>query len=137
MLEMVTVLAVMGILCAVAVPGAAALRTGFGARTAAGTLALLLREAQAGAQAGGLPVQVAVQQDGAYVVSGTAADGTPVVRRRGSLGAPVSSNYPAGVVVFVGTGLPTLPGSASPRAGRFTVGGHTVVVQLGGCVRCL
>ncbi len=135
--EMVTVLAVAGILCAIAVPGAAAVRSAFSAHTAVGTLALLLREAQSSAQSAGLPVEVAVAHDGGFVVRQTAADGSLVVRRRGSLGVHITSNYPGGVVVFVASGLPTSPGSASPRAGRFTIGGHAVIVQLGGCIRCI
>jgi hypothetical protein len=58
----------------------------------------------------------------------------------GELGAVVASNYPGGTVEFGASGLPTVAGGTSPRAGHFEVAdgpsGSTVVVQLGGCVRC-
>ena len=81
--ELVTILAIGAVLCAIAVPGVRAVRGVFAADAAAERLALVLRDAQARAQA---------------------------------------------------------HGGASPRAGHFTIGaataGRTVVVQLGGCVRC-
>jgi Tfp pilus assembly protein FimT len=135
MLEMMTVLAVLGILAAVAVPGAARARGTLSAGQAARRLALVLRTAQAEAQSRGSWVSVEVSADGDYVVSGgTGADVTS-----GSLGASVTSTYPAGALGFSARGWAGLPGASSPRAGHFDISGsvRSVVVQLSGCVRCL
>lgn len=137
MLELVTVLAVMGILAAVAVPSAAGTHRTLASATAARELALLLRSAQARAQMQAAPVRVQVAGDGRYEVSdGTA--GEPWAR--GSLGAPVQTNYPGGAVEFGARGWPLLAGTTTPRAGSFTVGAGgritVVVVQLAGCIRC-
>lgn len=139
LVELVTVLAIGAVLCAVAVPGAAAVRSVFAADTAAERLTLVLRAAQARAQAHGAAVRVSVAGDGSYSVCDVCATGARPVAR-GELGADVDSNYPQGAVEFGSAGWPTLPGGASPRAGHFTIGdataGRVVVVQLGGCVRC-
>ena len=133
------ILAISAVLCAIAVPGAAAVRSVFAADAAAERLALVLRDAQARAQAHGATVRVSVAGDGRYSVSDVLASGASSVAD-GELGVDVASNYPLGTLEFGAAGWPTLPGSASPRAGHFTIGsstaGHTVVVQLGGCVRC-
>ena len=80
--------------------------------------------------------QVEVSAAGDYEVS---AGGARL--RSGRLGAPVTSTYPGGVIVFSAHGWASLPGSASPRAGHFGLRGAgataTVVVQLLGCVRCV
>jgi len=139
LLELVTILAISAILSAIAVPGVAAVRSVFAADAAADRLALVLREAQARAQARGARVRVSVAADGSYVVCDVVASGERPVAA-GELGADVAGNYPQGALEFGPAGWPTLPGGASPRAGHFTIGastaGHTVVVQLGGCVRC-
>lgn len=138
-MELVVVLAVSAILCAVAVPAGASARRTFRAHDAARRLALVLREAQARAQASGVPVVVSVGPDGAYRVTQPGA-ASAVELARGDLGAPVGGNYPGGAVEFGAGGLPGLPGASGPRAGHFAVGdgaaGRTVVLQLGGCVRC-
>ena len=139
LLELVTILAISAVLCAVAVPGVAAVRSVFAAEAAAERLALVLRTAQARAQAHGVAVRVSVAGDGCYSVCDVCPSGERPVAR-GELGAEVDSNYPQGAVEFGAAGWPTLPGGASPRAGHFTIGastaGRVVVVQLGGCVRC-
>jgi Tfp pilus assembly protein FimT len=139
LLELVVMLAISAVLCAVAVPGVAAVRSVFAADAAADRLALVLRDAQARAQARGAVVRVTVGGDGSYSVRDISASGTSSVAD-GELGADVDSNYPQGTLEFGAAGWPTLPGGASPRAGHFTVGaasaGRVVVVQLGGCVRC-
>lgn len=142
LLELLTVIAIIGILAAVAVPGAATARRAFAADAAARKLALVLRAAQARAQARVGIVRVSVAADGSYVVQDVLAeDGAaaePVAA--GQLGAGVSTNYPGGALEFGPRGWPCLPGVSSPRAGSFTIGGGSgdpdVVMQLAGCVRC-
>lgn len=139
LLELVAILAISAVLCAIAVPGVAAVRSVFAADAAAERLALVLRTAQARAQAHGAAVRVSVAGDGRYSVCDVGAFGERAVAR-GELGADVVSNYPQGALEFGAAGWPTLPGGASPRAGHFTIGaataGRAVVVQMGGCVRC-
>ena len=139
LLELVTILAISAVLCAIAVPGVAAVRSVFAADAAVERLALVLRTAQARAQAHGVAVRVSVAGDGRYSVCDVFASGERAVAQ-GELGAAVVSNYPQGTLEFGAAGWPTLPGGASPRAGHFDVGssgaGHVVVVQMGGCVRC-
>jgi len=139
LLELVALLAISAVLCAIAVPGVAAVRSVFAADAAADRLALVLRDAQARAQAHGAAVRVSVAGDGCYSVCDVCASGERPVAG-GELGADVASNYPQGALEFGAAGWPTLPGGASPRAGHFTIGaataGRAVVVQMGGCVRC-
>lgn len=140
--ELLAVVAITGILAAIVVPGAGTVRRALSGPAGARELALVLRAAQARAQARATTVQVAVAGDGSYTVRDlqTGTPGPPVAAVTvacGELGADVGSNYPDGVVEFGRTGRPSLPGAASPRAGTFIVGGdHRVVVQLAGCVRC-
>lgn len=140
--ELLAVIAITGILAAIVVPGAGMVRRALSGPAGARELALVLRAAQARAQARATTVRVAVAADGSYTVRDlqTGAPGPPVAPvtiAAGRLGADVGSNYPDGIVEFGRTGRPSLPGATSPRAGTFTVGGeHRVVVQLGGCVRC-
>ncbi len=134
MLELVTVFAVVAVLAAVVVPGASRVRAAFSAAEAARKLALVLRDAQAQAQTTAQPVLVQVAGDGEYSVRSDLG-----ILASGSLGAGISSTYPAGALEFRDRGWAGLPGAASPRAGHFDVRGtsHTVIVQLSGCVRCL
>ncbi len=140
--ELLAVVAITGILAAIVVPGAGTVRRALSGPAGARELALVLRAAQARAQARATTVQVTVAGDGFYTVRDlqTGAPGSPVaavIVASGELGAAVGSNYPGGIVEFGRTGRPSLPGATSPRAGSFTVGGdHRVVIQLGGCVRC-
>jgi prepilin-type N-terminal cleavage/methylation domain-containing protein len=138
LLELLTVLSVMGVLAAVAVPSAAAAKRTFAASSAVDRLAVALRSAQARAQSAGSPVCVRVGADGTLIVADEGPEGRVV--ERDELGTAVSSNYPGAVVEFGPPGWPCASGSASPRAGRFLVSGggagREVVVQLGGCVRC-
>ena len=140
LLELVTILAISVVLCAIAVPGVATVRSVFAADAAADRLALVLRDAQARAQAHGTAVRVSVTGDGRYSVDDVGASGESPVAR-GELGADIASNYPQGTLEFGAAGWPTLAGGGSPRAGHFTIGaataGRTVVVQMGGCVRCI
>ena len=139
LLELVTILAISAVLCAIAVPGVAAVRSVFAADAAAHRLALVLRDAQARAQAHGAAVRVSVAGDGRYSVCDVFVSGERPVAC-GELGSDVASNYPQGTLQFGAAGWPTLAGGGSPRAGHFTIGaataGRTVVIQMGGCVRC-
>ena len=134
MLELITVLAVVGVLVAVAVPGAASVRRKVSGAEGARRLALVLRAAQAEAQGSASPVRVEVGSRGRYVVSRRTGE----VLMSGDLGCDVSTTYPAGVLEFGARGWAGLPGASSPRAGHFDVAGpaHVVTVQLSGCVRC-
>jgi len=133
LIELVTVIAVVAALSAVAVPSAARVRSAVSRAEAAGRLALVLRAAQAHAQSSGGPVRVEVGLAGDYAVT----DSTGEVVTRGGLGVDTSSTYPNGTLQFSPRGWAGLPGTASPRAGHFSIAGspHTVVVQLSGCVR--
>ena len=136
--ELLTVLAVTGVLAAIAVPSASAVRRMFAASSAVDRLALVLRCAQARAQSGSARVCVHLDAGGGFVVTDGSEQG-PVVDR-GELNAAVASNYTGMAVEFAPLGWPCLPGSASPRAGRFLVAGgglgREIVLQLGGCIRC-
>jgi prepilin-type N-terminal cleavage/methylation domain-containing protein len=141
LVELLTVVAIMGILAVVAVPGAAATRGAFAGDAGARKLALVLRAAQARAQARASIVRVTVAGDGGYVVVDVSAGGDPAAPvAAGELGAGVQTNFPGGALEFGPRGWPCLPGATSPRAGSFIVGTGSadsdVVVQLGGCVRC-
>ena len=128
-----TVLAVMAVLAAVAVPSAAGVRRAVGGHAGAQRLALLLRSAQATAQACGQAVHIRVGKSGDYTME------SPSSLENGSLGVAVSSNFPDGSLDFSPSGWPCLAGTETPRAGSFSFGtspGLTVVVQLGGCIRC-
>ena len=135
LLELVTVMAMVAVFAAVAVPSAAHVGSAISGTEGSRRLALVLRSAQAEAQSRDAGVQVRVGGDGDYEVS---AGATRLMS--GRLGALVTSTYPGGVLEFSERGWASLPGSASPRAGHFTVlgagGTVTVVVQLSGCVRC-
>jgi type II secretory pathway pseudopilin PulG len=134
MLELVTVFAVVAVLAAVAVPGAARVKSTMSGAQGARRLTLVLRAAQAQAQSAGSPIRVQVDSAGEFVVTGASG----AVLTTGSLGTGVSSTYPNGTLEFGARGWAGLPGSTSPRAGHFTIEGsaRTVVVQLSGCVRC-
>lgn len=138
LIELLTVLSVMGVLAAIAMPSASAVRATFAASSAVERLAVALRSAQARAQSAGVPVCVDVDADGTVIMTDESPAGPAV--ERGELGTPVSCNYPGGAVEFGPSGWPCTPGSASPRAGRFRISGggagREVVLQLGGCVRC-
>lgn len=136
MIELVTLLAVMAILAAIAVPTASGARQALAGRSGAQRLALVLRAAQADAQSQARRVDVTVGVDGRYEVIQTGA--APVVER-GDLGVPLTTNYPGGALSFSAGGSPCLVATTMPRAGSFVFGsgaGRTVVVQLGGCIRC-
>jgi type II secretory pathway pseudopilin PulG len=134
--ELLTVLAVAGVLAAVAVPGAARVHSTFAGAEGARRLALVLRAAQAEAQSRSGPVRVEVGAGGDYTVTGDSGD----LVASGRLGTRVTSTYPGGVLEFTARGWARIPGSSSPRAGNFGIAGAvssaTVIVQLSGCVRC-
>ena len=138
-IESLVVCALAGLLVGLAVPAAADVRSGLAAGVAARELTVVLRAAQARAQAHGARTRVEVGADGAVVALELHDDRW---QRWGTarLPARVESNYPGGVVDFVAAGWPTAAGQESPRAGSFTLLGprpHSVVVQMAGCVRCL
>jgi prepilin-type N-terminal cleavage/methylation domain-containing protein len=134
--ELVTVMAVVAIFAAVAVPGAAHVRSSVSAGQGARRLALVLRAAQAESQSRFERVRVHVSAGGDYTVTGAHAG----LLMSGELGTAVESTYPDGELEFSERGWAALPGSASPRAGHFTLTGaassSVVTVQLSGCVRC-
>lgn len=133
--ELVTVMAIVAIFAAIAVPSAAHVGSTVSSAEGARRLALVLRAAQAEAQCRAGAVRVEVDGGGDYVVTAG-----PQRLMSGRLGTRVTSTYPGGVLEFSGRGWAGLPGSSSPRAGHFSVQGatasRTVVVQLSGCVRC-
>ncbi len=137
MVELLTVLAVAGILAAVAVPGAARVRSTVAGAEGARRLALVLRAAQAEAQSRSAPVRVEVSAGGDYAVTVSGGD----LVMSGRLGARVTSTYPGGALEFTARGWACVPGASSPRAGHFDIAGAAssgaVVVQLSGCVRCV
>ena len=137
--ELVVVCAVVGVLCAVAVPSAVGARRALGCDGGARHLALVLRAAQARAQSGEGRTAVQVAADGSYLVAHSEAGGWRITER-GRLLVPVTTNYPSGRVEFGRAGWPRLSGTATPRAGRVFQGGgsrtRTVVVPRTGCVRC-
>ena len=134
--ELVTVMAVVAVFAAIAVPGAAHVGSAVSGAEGARRLALVLRAAQAEAQSRGVALQVEVGAAGDYEIS---TGGARLMS--GRLGVPVTSTYPDGMIEFSERGWASLPGSASPLAGHFSVQGvggtATVVVQLSGCVRCV
>jgi type II secretory pathway pseudopilin PulG len=134
MLELITVMVVIAVFAGIVVPSASRARAAVSAGEAARRLALVLRTAQAQAQDCAGPIRVEVRADGGYSVR----DGAGFRLAAGDLGARISSTYPGGVLEFSARGWAGLPGTGTPRAGHFGVEGtgHTVTVQLSGCVRC-
>jgi len=139
--ELVAVFLVLATLGAVTVPFVVPVRQHFAADGAVCRFALVLRYAQALAQADQCRLRVRLTDEGAgYVVERVDAAGC-VVQERGSFyGACGTSNYPADAVDFAGAAWPLSTGTSTPRAGTFTFGSgsaaHSVVVQLTGRVRC-
>ena len=138
-IEFVVVCAIVGIFCGVSVPSAVSVRRSLAADAGARELALVLRAAQARAQASRERVAVTVAGDGAYQVLEQRPD-CWAQTGEGRLMTPVSTNYPGGRVEFGASGFPLLAGTTTPRAGSFVLGDggrqRTVVLQLAGCVRC-
>ncbi len=136
MFELLTVIAVVGIFAAVAVPEPRTSVRASPARRALGRLALVLRAAQAESQSRLQRVRVQVSTGGEYTVTGADAG----LLMSGELGTAVESTYPDGELEFSERGWAALPGSLSPRAGHFTLTGgassSVVTIQLSGCVRC-
>jgi prepilin-type N-terminal cleavage/methylation domain-containing protein len=140
LLELVITMALAGAIAAFAVVPAASAHGRVSASTAAGRFALVLREAQARAQTTGSHVRVTLSNDGFFAVTQVSSDGSPAVSS-GNLGpARCTTNYPGGGVDFNPSGWPCAVTSGSARAGSFVFSwgpnSSTVVVQLGGCVRC-
>jgi prepilin-type N-terminal cleavage/methylation domain-containing protein len=105
LLELVTVMAVVAVFAAVAVPNAAHVGSVVSGAEGARRLALVLRVAQAEAQSRGAALQVEVGATGDYVVT---AGGARLMS--GRLGVPVDSTYPGGVIEFSARGWASLPG---------------------------
>ena len=139
--ELLVMIAVLGLLAAVTVPTAAMVHGQASVPSAAGDLAVVLRWAQARAQVRVEHVRVTVAGDSSYVVSDQAGSEWRICRQ-GRLGAcACSSNYPGSAVEFLPAGWPASAGSSVPRAGSFIFAwgdeSARVTVQLTGCVRCL
>ncbi len=136
--ELMVVLAVLGILAAVTVPSAARVQADAAARAAAQRFALVLRSAQARAWADCLPVEVRLDADGSYEVVERAPAG-PLLLEQGSAGARSTTNYPLGGVEFGPAGWPCSLVTHLPRAGSFAFPGgarpHSVTLQMGGRTR--
>jgi prepilin-type N-terminal cleavage/methylation domain-containing protein len=140
LVELTITMALLAAVAAFAIVPAASAHGRVSASSAAGRFALVLREAQARAQTTGCRVRVTVTDDGCYAVIDESPVGPNVVSA-GSLGpARCSTNYPGGGVDFNPSGWPCAVTSGSARAGSFFfswgAASSTVVVQLGGCVRC-
>ena len=140
LIELIAALSVMTVAAVVTVPAVGLADGRLAAAASARQLALVLRRAQAEAQADGCRLRVQLTDGGdGYVVQRLAADGTVVEEQGGFGGARCSSNYPAGAVDFTAAGWPLAQGSATPRAGTFSFspagGGHAVVLQMGGRIR--
>ena len=120
--ELLTVLAVAGVLAAVAVPGAARVRSTFAGAEGARRLALVLRAAQAEAQSRSGPC---ARRGGRR----RRLHGDRRLRRprheRPAGRTRVTSTYPGGVLEFTRAGMGADPGSSSPRAGHFGIAGAT------------
>lgn len=138
LVEAAVVVAVLGLLAAVTVPAAATAEARAAARSAACQFALVLREAQALAQAHGHVVAVRLgERNARYSVTET-IDGQLVPVDSGCLSAVTwTTNYPQATVEFSAKGWPCSVVTHAPRAGTFTFGGgtHEVVVQLAGRIR--
>ena len=140
--ELLAVVAITGILAAIVVPGAGTVRRALSGPAGARELALVLRAAQARAQARATTVQVAVAGDGSYTVRDLQT-GTPGRRSRRSR-SPAASLAPmweaTTPMASSSSGARDGPVCPAPQAlapGPSSVGGdHRVVVQLAGCVRC-
>lgn len=140
LVELTIVMALLGAVAAFAIVPAAGAHGRLSASAAAGRFALVLREAQARAQTTGSRIQVTVTDDSRYTVAEESLGGAVVISA-GTLGpARCSTNYPDDGIVFGPAGWPCAVTSGAARAGSFVfawgVDSSTVVVQLGGCVRC-
>ncbi len=138
LVELVVVLAVLAVVAAITAPTMGAGRERLAVDQGARRLAVLLRQAQAGAQASDTAWRVVVSGRALTVQRQQGDDWA--VETHGALGPCVcSTNYPQDTVAFDGRGLPLNVGTWVPRAGTLTVacGGSTaaVVVQLTGRVR--
>lgn len=108
--------------------------------TAARRFALVLRGAQAAAQAERCRFRVRLVDGGCgYVVERVQGHSSTLEVSGTFAGATCTTNYPSVAVDFSSEGRPLSVGSPTPRAGTFTIAkgaaAHRVVVQLGGCVR--
>ena len=92
MFELITVICIVGIFAAIAVPGAAHVRSAVSSAEGARRLAIVLRASQAEAQSRSAAVRIEVGPDGDYTVTGPEGDRI----MSGRLGAAVTSNYPDG-----------------------------------------
>ncbi len=139
--ELTVVVAVIGILAAVAVPCLARAQGPSAALVSAERLTLVLRSAQARACSQGRDVDVVVSRaDGSYEVRVNGSGrGLDVIERGDLSPALVGSNYPDDTVRFDPSGYP-FSLSGVPRAGTFTItcgGSHrSVVLQMAGRIRC-
>lgn len=139
LIELVVVCAVLAITAAVVVPGLAATHGRAAVPSVAARFAVVLRDAQARAWAGGAPVRVSLTASGDGYVVDRVDPGTRPLATGTFGGVSCDTNFPGDCVEFVPAGFPHASGGPA-RAGTFTFsfGGVTrrVVVQMGGAVRC-
>jgi prepilin-type N-terminal cleavage/methylation domain-containing protein len=139
LVELLTAIAVMAIAASVTVPvfGAPAR---LAAVDSAKAFAIVLRRAQAEAQADGCRLRVALTAGGSgFSVSRIASDGEQVEQTGTFGGARCTTNYPGGAVDFGAAGWPLTFGTGTPRAGTFHFSpgsGRSVVLQMAGRIRC-
>lgn len=140
LIELVVVCALIAVLAAITVPSVALTHARASSGSAAQRLAVVLRAAQARARAGGNAVRVSVVSGGrAYRVEIVGAEGNRCVDAGDFGAAECTSNYPGDAVEFAGLGWPRAIGSGV-RAGTFKLvaagATHSVVLQMGGVIRC-
>ena len=137
--ELLTAISVMAITASITVPVFGAPGR-LAAADAAAAFAVVLRHAQAEAQADGCRLRVALTADGAgFSVGRVASDGESVEQTGTFGGARCSTNYPGAAVDFAAGGWPLTSGTATPRAGTFQFSpgsGRSVVLQMAGRIRC-
>jgi prepilin-type N-terminal cleavage/methylation domain-containing protein len=140
LVEIVVVLAVATVLAAITVPSVASVQGRAVVGAAARQLAMLLRRAQAAAQAGATRTQIQLTEGGECTYT-ELREGVWRYVAGASLGVlSCTTNYPGMAIEFSPRGWPCAAGSAVPRAGSFELSwaglASKVVVQLTGDVRC-
>jgi len=140
LIELVTVCALIAILCCITVPSVVVSQARASSAAACQHLAIILRAAQARARAGGDVVRVSVNADGhGFRVETVGVQGLRLVDSGDFGSATCSSNFPGNAVEFTGLGWPRAIG-AGVRAGTFKLTAlnstHAVVLQMGGVIRC-
>lgn len=130
LLEMLVVLAILGILLALAAPGLLGYINNVRANEAAATLAAGLRQAGGAALARSETITVSVT-DGAHTISWKGATDAAAITQPLPHNAAVTGVTPAGTITFSGRGLPTEQYTVQLKARDVT---RTVVVLVTGKV---